>query len=64
MLVKEFIQVLRNPRMKVTILVVPVIQLVVFGYAATTDVRNAARRRWSRARFVTSARKSTRSRPW
>jgi ABC-2 type transport system permease protein len=38
MLVKEFIQVLRDPRMKAMILVMPVLQLIVFGYAVTTDV--------------------------
>ncbi len=38
MLVKEFIQVLRDPRMKAMIFVMPVIQLVMFGYAVTTDV--------------------------
>jgi ABC-2 type transport system permease protein len=40
MLIKEFIQVLRDPRMKGVIFVAPVIQLLVFGYAVTTDVRN------------------------
>jgi ABC-2 type transport system permease protein len=40
MLVKEFIQVLRDPRMKTTIFVAPVFQMMVFGYAATTDVKN------------------------
>lgn len=38
MLVKEFIQVLRDPRMKAMIFVMPVLQLIVFGYAVTTDV--------------------------
>jgi ABC-2 type transport system permease protein len=38
MLVKEFIQVLRDPRMKAMIFVMPVIQLILFGYAVTTDV--------------------------
>jgi ABC-2 type transport system permease protein len=40
MLVKEFIQVLRDPRMKTTIFVAPVFQMMIFGYAATTDVKN------------------------
>ena len=40
MLVKEFIQVLRDPRMKGIIFVMPVVQVIVFGYVATTDVRN------------------------
>src|SRR5574341_1955736 len=36
MLIKEFIQILRDPRMKAVIFVMPVLQLVVFGYAVTT----------------------------
>ena len=40
MLFKEFRQVLRDPRMKVTIFVAPVFQILIFGYAATTDVKN------------------------
>jgi ABC-2 type transport system permease protein len=39
-LVKEFIQVLRDPRMKMSILIAPILQLFIFGYAATTDVTN------------------------
>ena len=42
MLVKEFIQALRNPRMRAMIFVTPVIELFLFGYAVTTDVRNVA----------------------
>jgi ABC-2 type transport system permease protein len=42
MLKKEFIQVLRDPRMRPVIFVAPVIQLLVFSYAVTTDVRNIA----------------------
>ncbi len=40
MLFKEFRQVLRDPRMKVTIFVAPIFQILIFGYAATTDVKN------------------------
>ena len=39
MLVKEFIQILRDPRMKAIVFVTPILQLVVLGYAVTTDVR-------------------------
>ncbi|HEU5161648.1 MAG TPA: ABC transporter permease, partial [Thermoanaerobaculia bacterium] len=39
---KEFRQVLRDPRMRGLILVAPVIQLLVFGYAVSTDVKNTA----------------------
>jgi ABC-2 type transport system permease protein len=42
MLVKEFIQALRNPRMRALIFVTPVIQLFLFGYAVTTDVNHIA----------------------
>lgn len=38
MIIKEFIQVLRDKRMKAIIFGVPIIQLMVFGYAVTTDV--------------------------
>jgi ABC-2 type transport system permease protein len=37
---KEFIQIIRDPRTLVMILVIPVMQLFLLGYAATTDVRN------------------------
>jgi ABC-2 type transport system permease protein len=40
MMVKEFLQALRNPRMAGVIFVAPMIQLIVFGYVATTDVRH------------------------
>ena len=40
MLIKEFIQVLRDPRLRAMVLVMPVVQLIVFGYAVTTDVRH------------------------
>ena len=37
---KELRQVFRDPRMRRVLLVAPIIQLVVFGYAVSTDVRN------------------------
>ena len=42
MLRKEFIQIFRDPRMKPVIFVAPIIQLLVFGYAVTTDVKHVA----------------------
>lgn len=42
MLIKEFIQIFRDPRMKTVIFVMPVVQVLVFGYAVTTDVRHVA----------------------
>ena len=37
---KEFIQVFRDKRMIAPLFLAPVIQLILFGYAATTDVKN------------------------
>jgi ABC-2 type transport system permease protein len=37
MLIKEFIEVFRDPRMKAMIFVVPIMQLLIFSYAASTD---------------------------
>ena len=39
MIRKEFIQVFRNSKMRAIVLVMPLIQSMVFGYAVTTDVR-------------------------
>ena len=39
---KELRQVFRDPRMRVVLFVVPIVQLLVFTYAATTDVRHVA----------------------
>jgi ABC-2 type transport system permease protein len=39
---KELIQVVREPRLWRLILVAPIIQLVVFGYAVSTDIRHTA----------------------
>ncbi len=40
MLIKEFIQVFRDPRMRIILFIPPIMQLIVFGYAANTDIRN------------------------
>jgi ABC-2 type transport system permease protein len=37
-LIKEFLQIFRDPRMRFTIFVPPLIQVLVFGYAATMDI--------------------------
>lgn len=37
---KEFVQIFRDPRTLALIIVMPIIQLFLLGYAATTDVRN------------------------
>jgi ABC-2 type transport system permease protein len=37
---KEFIQIIRDPRTLAVMFVAPLMQLILLGYAATTDVRN------------------------
>ena len=37
---KEFIQISRDPRTLMLVVLIPIIQLITLGYAATTDVRN------------------------
>ena len=39
---KEFRQIFRDPRLKRVIFVAPIIQLLAFGYAVSTDVRNVS----------------------
>ncbi len=43
---KEFIQIVRDPRTLMLIVVMPVMQLFLLGYAATTDVNNIALAVW------------------
>jgi len=38
--IKEFIQVWRDPRARFSLVVPPIIQVIIFGYAATFDVHN------------------------
>lgn len=40
MLIKEFIQTFRDPRMRLVLFILPMIQTVVFGYAVNMDYRN------------------------
>ncbi len=42
MLVKEFIQVLRDPKTRFVLFITPTLQVLLFGYAATTDVEHIA----------------------
>lgn len=42
MLIKEFIQIFRDPKMKGIIFVMPMIQILLFGYVVTTDVKEIA----------------------
>lgn len=42
MLIKEFIQVLRDKRTRFILFVPPIIQMLIFGYAATFEIRHVA----------------------
>lgn len=42
MLVKEFILILRDPKMKGIVFIMPIIQVLLFGYAVTTDVQHVS----------------------
>lgn len=41
-LIKEFLETLRDPKMKAILIVVPIVQSILFGYAVTTDVTEVA----------------------
>lgn len=43
---KEFIQIIRDPRTLVLIILMPIMQLFLLGYAATTDVKNISMGVW------------------
>lgn len=47
---KEFIQIFRDPRTLALILVMPIVQLFLLGYAATTDVKNVPIAVWDQNR--------------
>ncbi len=40
MLIKEFILLIRDPKMRYLVLLIPILQTLIFGYAVTTDVKN------------------------
>jgi ABC-2 type transport system permease protein len=46
---KEFIQIFRDPRTLVLIIVMPMMQLFLLGYAATSDVRNISLAVWDQS---------------
>jgi len=46
---KEFIQIFRDPRTLVMIIVMPMIQLFLLGYAATTDVKHISLAVWDQS---------------
>ncbi len=46
---KEFIQIFRDPRTLVLIILMPIMQLFLLGYAATTDIRNISIAVWDQS---------------
>src|SRR5512139_2109354 len=40
MLIKEFIQVLRDKRTRIVLIVPPILQMLIFGYAATLEIKH------------------------
>lgn len=46
---KEFIQILRDPRTLVLVIIMPIMQLFLLGYAATTDVKNISMAVWDQS---------------
>src|SRR5688572_3404897 len=47
---KEFAQIFRDPRTLALIIVMPIMQLFLLGFAATTDVRNIPMAVWDQSR--------------
>jgi len=46
---KEFIQIMRDPRTLILVIVMPMLQLFLLGYAATTDVKNISLAVWDQS---------------
>jgi ABC-2 type transport system permease protein len=51
---KEFIQIFRDPRTLVLVIVMPMLQLFLLGYAATTDVKNISLAVWDQSQSLPS----------
>src|SRR5512141_1338508 len=51
---KEFIQIVRDPRTLMLIIVMPIMQLFLLGYAATTDVKNISLAVWDQSQTAES----------
>ena len=47
---KEFVQLLRDPRTLALAVVIPIVQLFLLGYAATSDVRNISLAVWDQSK--------------
>ncbi len=50
MIRKEFIQIMRDPRTLVVIVIIPIMQLFLLGFAATNDVKNVQLAVWDQNR--------------
>ncbi len=50
MIRKEFIQIMRDPRTLVVIIIIPIMQLFLLGFAATNDVKNVQLAVWDQNR--------------
>jgi len=51
---KEFIQIIRDPRTLVLIVIMPIMQLFLLGYAATTDIKNVSIAVWDQSQSTQS----------
>ena len=51
---KEFIQIIRDPRTLVLIILMPIMELFLLGYAATTDVKNISLAVWDQSQSTQS----------
>ncbi len=51
---KEFVQIWRDPRTLMLIIVMPILQLFLLGYAATTDVNNISLAVWDQSQTAQS----------
>jgi ABC-2 type transport system permease protein len=54
MIRKEFIQIFRDPRTLVIIILIPIMQLFLLGFSATTDVKNVELAVWDQSRTAQS----------
>ncbi len=51
---KEFLQIFRDPRTLAMIIVMPILELFLLGYAATTDVKNISMAVWDQSKTIQS----------
>lgn len=51
---KEFIQITRDPRTLILVVVMPIMQLFLLGYAATTDIKNISLAVWDQSQSAQS----------